>query len=171
MSGREIARTARLVLRELGPDDAAFIVALLNDPDWLRNIGDRKVRTEEDARAYMAAGPAAMIEQHGFGLWAVALVGDPAPIGMCGLIRRATLDDVDLGFAFLPAFRGQGYAAEAAAAAVDVARRRFGLARLVGIVSPDNVASIRLLEKLGMRYERSLELVPGDEVRLFGMAL
>ena len=67
MSGREIARTARLVLRELGPDDAAFIVALLNDPDGLRNIGDRKVRTEEDARAYLAAGPAAMIEQHGFG--------------------------------------------------------------------------------------------------------
>ena len=112
-----------------------------------------------------------MIAQHGFGLWGVARVDDPALIGMCGLIRRANLDDVDIGFAFLPAFRGQGYAAEAAAASVDVARTRFGLRRLVGIVSPSNVASIRLLEKLGMTYERTLELTPGDPVRLFGMAI
>jgi ribosomal-protein-alanine N-acetyltransferase len=171
MSGCEVARTARLVVRELTADDAAFILALLNDPDWLANIGDRKVRTEEDARKYIAAGPAAMIAQHGFGLWAVARIDDAAPIGMCGLIRRTTLEDVDIGFAFLPAFRGRGYAAEAAAASVDVARTRFGLRRLVGIVSPSNAASIRLLEKLGMTYERTLELTPGDPVRLFGMAL
>ena len=168
---REVARTARLVVRELTTDDAAFIVALLNDPDWIRNIGDRKVRTDDDARAYIAAGPAAMVAQHGFGLWGVARTDDPELIGMCGLIRRANLDDVDIGFAFLPAFRGQGYAAEAAAASVEVARARFGLRRLVGIVSPSNVASIRLLEKLGMTYERTLELTPGDPVRLFGMAL
>jgi len=171
VSGREVARTARLILRELDADDAAFIVALLNDPDWIRNIGDRKVRTEDDARAYIAAGPASMIAQHGFGLWGVARIDDPALIGMCGLIRRASLDDVDIGFALLPAFRGHGYAAEAAAATVDVARTRFCVRRLVGIVSPSNVASIRLLEKLGMAYERTLELTPGDPVRLFGMGL
>jgi ribosomal-protein-alanine N-acetyltransferase len=171
MSGREIARTERLVVREITPDDAGFIVALLNDPDWIANIGDRQIRTEDDARAYIAAGPAKMVEQHGFGLWAVERRDEPSPIGMCGLIRRPTLDDVDLGFAFLPAFRGQGYAAEAAAASLDVAKNRFALQRVVGIVSPDNVASIRLLEKLGMRYERTLELTPGDPVRLFAMAL
>ena len=171
MSGREIVRTARLVVRELCPDDAGFIHALLNDPDWLRNIGDRKIRSEQDARAYLAAGPAKMIAEHGFGLWAVTRHDDDEAIGMCGLIKRATLDDVDLGFAFLPAFRGQGYAFEAAAATADVARDRFALRRLVGIVSPANVASIRLLEKLGMQYERTLEMTPGDPVRLYGRAL
>jgi [ribosomal protein S5]-alanine N-acetyltransferase len=154
--------TARLTLRAFTADDAAFIVELLNDPGWLRNIGDRKVRTQDDAREYLRKGAIAHAALHGFALGAVQRRSDGALIGMCGLIRRESLDDVDLGYAFLPAYRGQGYAREAAAAWLHIGFERFGLQRIVAITSVDNAASGRVLEAIGMHFERRMR-VAGHE--------
>ena len=166
--GPLIHDTPRLRLRELTADDAAFIMELVNEPDWLRFIGDRNVHSLEDARGYIARGPGASYAKWGFGLWAVALrgapAGAPAPaqgssgreelIGMCGLIRRDSLPHPDLGFAFLARHRGRGYAREAAAAAVALARERFQLERLLAITDPDNTASQAVLEHVGFVFER-----------------
>lgn len=163
-----ILETDRLSLRRLTLDDAAFILELLNDPDWLRFIGDRHVHSLDEARAYLQNGPLAMYDRSGFGLYAVTLKGHESPIGMCGLIKREGLDDVDLGFAFLPPYRAQGYAYEAAAAMLAYGRREFGLKRIVAITSLDNEKSIRLLERLGFVFEKTTRL-PGDdeELKLF----
>jgi RimJ/RimL family protein N-acetyltransferase len=164
--------TARLVLRRLTLDDADFIVRLLNDAEFLRHIGDRGVRVAADVPHYLEIGPFAMYERHGFGLWHVARKSDGAAIGMCGLLKRDTLPDVDLGYAYLPEFRGQGFAFEAAQATLRHAARKYRLRRVIAAVSADNGASIGLLEKLGMRFERMHFMEPGeDEVRLFGRAL
>jgi RimJ/RimL family protein N-acetyltransferase len=161
--------TERLQLRRLTLDDAAFIVELLNQPSWLLYIGDKGVRTLDDACRYLNEGPLAMYERHGFGLYRVGLKGDDAPIGLCGLIKRDTLEDVDIGFAFLPQYWGQGYAYEAAAATMAHGHRVLGLPRIVAIVSPGNQASIRLLEKLGLQFERTMRLSKeADEVKLYG---
>jgi RimJ/RimL family protein N-acetyltransferase len=163
-----IAATTRLTLREIDTADAPFILTLVNDPAWLRFIGDKNVRTQSDARRYIEAGPAAMYAQRGFGLWLAERREDGVPIGMCGLIKRDALPDIDLGFAFLPAFRGNGYAFEAAQAAIDFAWRRLGLARVVAITAPDNDDSVRLLERLGFRFERMLRLADDAQaVRLY----
>jgi [ribosomal protein S5]-alanine N-acetyltransferase len=155
--------TARLTLRPFLLDDAPFIVELLNDPGWLRYIGDRKVRTQDDARTYLRNGAIAHAAQHGFALGAVERSSDAAPIGMCGLIRREGLDDVDLGYALLPAHRGQGYAREAAAAWLACGFERFGLARIVAITSVDNTASGKVLEAIGMRFERRMRVAGHEE--------
>lgn len=154
--------TARLTLRAFTQGDAAFIVELLNDPDWLRFIGDRKVRSIADAQTYLSNGPIAHETTHGFALGAVQRTGDGALVGMCGLIRREGLDDVDLGYAFLPAYRGQGYAREAAAAWLACGFERHGLRRIVAITAVDNAASGKVLEAIGMRFERRLR-VPGHD--------
>ena len=168
-SARFELKTERLILRELDAEDAGFMLALLNDADFLRNIGDRGVRTLAQARAYTLAGPIASYQQHGFGLWAVRLAHDPTCIGICGLIRRPTLDDVDIGYAFLPEWRGQGYALEASQACMELGRQRFGLRRIVAITSLDNPASARLLEKIGFRFERLIHVSEdAAELRLFG---
>lgn len=165
----EVIQTDRLVLRWLTTEDAGFIRELLNDPDWLRYIGDRGVRTLEDARDYLLQGPIAMYAQVGFGLYRVELRESRVAIGICGLIKRDALKDVDLGFAFLPQYRGQGYAYEAAAATLEYGKRKLGLSRIVAIVSPENHLSIQLLRKLGLRFERKIRLQSGsDEVHLFG---
>ena len=161
-------RSARLQLRELGVDDAGFMLELLNDESFLLNIGDRGVRTLDDAASYILNGAVASYARHGFGLWAVELTETGACIGICGLIRREGLDDVDIGYALLPAWRGQGYALEAARTVMDVATRQFGLRRIVAITSLENPASARLLEKIGLRFERVIRLRDDEEVRLFG---
>jgi len=164
--------TARLSVRRLVADDAPFIVALLNEPSFLENIGDRGVRGLEDARRYLRDGPLSMYEQYGFGLWHVSRRDDGSAIGMCGLLRRDTLPDVDLGYAFFPAFWGQGYALEAAAATLQHGARHHGLRRVLAVVSPGNSGSIRVLEKLGMRFERLHRMDPGEpEVRLYARDL
>ena len=164
----EILSTPRLRLRLLVPDDAPFIHALVNDPDWLRYIGDRNVRTLDDARGYIANGPAAMFERHGHALFAVELREDATPIGICGILKRDYLDAPDLGFAFLPAYRAQGYAREAAAATLAWGLEAHGFERMLATTALDNEASVRLLEKLGFRFERTARM-PGDahDVRLF----
>jgi [ribosomal protein S5]-alanine N-acetyltransferase len=152
-----VLATARLALRRLTVGDAAFIVELVNDPAWLKFIGDKGVRTPDDARNYLATGPIAMYAKHGFGLWRVERTLDGAPVGICGLIKRDSLADVDLGFAFLPAHRGAGYALESARATIEYGRATLGLGRIVAIVTPDNHRSVALLEKAGFRFERALD--------------
>ena len=172
MSGVRVCDTARLVLRRLTLEDAAFILELVNEPGWLRWIGDRNVHSLEDARGYLERGPLRLYDTLGFGFYRVELKADGTPIGICGLIKRNGLDDVDIGFALLERHAGNGYACEAAAAAVRHAREDAGLGRLVAITSLDNARSIALLEKLGMRFERLIRLPDGTEdLRLFGMEL
>jgi len=163
-----VIETQRLTLREIRADDAAFILELVNDPAWLRFIGDKKVKTLEEARGYIERGPRALYARHGFGLWLVEVKAEGVPAGICGLVKRETLADVDIGFAFLPRHRARGYAREAAEATLDYARRVLGLTRIVAIASPDNERSSRLLEKIGLRFEHKLRLaVDADEVALF----
>ena len=156
-----ILDTDRLSLRRLEASDAPFILELLNEPLWLRFIGDKNVRTLDDARGYIANGPGAMYAKHGFGLYRVALHDSDTPIGICGLIKRDTLADVDLGFAFLPQFRAQGYAREAAAAVLDYGRTSLRLKRVVAITLPDNDASTRVLQSVGLRFEQTVQI--GDD--------
>lgn len=165
-----VLTTDRLDLRQLREDDADFIFRLLNDPSWLRFIGDRGVRNLDDARRYIVNGPVAMYEAAGFGLFVVERRGDGAMMGLCGLLKRAGLDDIDIGFAFFPEFGGQGYAFEAARATVDYAFAQHGLRRIVAITAQDNIASIRLLEKLGFVQERNITLPNETEsLRLFAV--
>jgi RimJ/RimL family protein N-acetyltransferase len=170
MSKPSIVETERLQLREITLDDAPFILGMLNDPDWLRFIGDRGVRTLAQARAYILRGPIAMYARYGYGLWLAARKSDLQPIGLCGLLRRDGLDDADLGFAVLPAFRNQGYTLEASAATLRYAREVLRLRKVAGITSIDNQASARVLERLGFMFERTLRL-PGDdeELKLFAI--
>lgn len=144
-----IVDTPRLRLRELHEGDAAFVLALVNDPDFLRHIGDKGVRTPEDARAYLCNGPLASYAAHGFGLWGVEPREGGALLGMSGLLQRDWLDAPDIGYAFLPSARGRGVAREAAEAVLGLARPRFAATRVLAIVNPENVASIRLLEQVG----------------------
>lgn len=164
-----ITTTDRLTLREFVEDDAPFILELLNEPGWIRFIGNRGITNEVEARAYIVKGPVAMYANKGFGLWMVERRNDSAPLGMCGLIKRDTLEDVDIGFAFLARFCGMGYAYEAAAATMHIGKERFKLSRIVGITSPDNVSSIKLLEKIGLAREKAIKLNDGhDETVLMG---
>ena len=160
-----ILTTARLSLRELTEDDADFMLRLLNEPAYWRYIGDRGVRTTADARAYLARGPLASYRRHGFGLWAVTLPAAGPPLGICGLIKREILPDVDLGYAFLTEAWGRGYAYEAAAAVLEYGRRRLGLRRVVAVVDPANDRSIAVLRKLGLRFERPITW-PEDDTPL-----
>lgn len=155
--------TERLRLRHLEQEDAPFILELVNEPSWLRFIGDRGVHDLDDARKFIANGPQKMYAQHGFGLFVVERRAEGVPMGMCGLIRRDTLPDVDIGFAFLPRFWGQGYAHEAAAATLRYARDVLHLARVVAITRPDNAASGKLLERIGLQVEGVIRLEGSDE--------
>ena len=163
--------TDRLDLHELSADsadDAAFILRLLNEPSFIRNIGDRGVRNLDDAAAYLRKGPVASYRNHGFGLYRMDAKASGEPIGMCGLLKRDTLDDADLGYALLPEFCGHGYAVEAATAVLAHARATLGLGRILAITDPANQASMRLLEKLGFRLEKQVRLSEDDiELNLF----
>ena len=168
----QVIQTARLNLRWLADHDAEFILELLNQPSWLEFIGDRGVRNLDDARAYIKNGPLAMIKQHGFGLYLTEIKSSKIPIGLCGLLKRETLQDVDLGFAFHSDYWGQAYAKEAASACVDYARGQLSLERLVAITLSTNQASIALLKAIGMQYEKEISLDNSDEVlQLFAKQL
>ncbi len=156
-----ILETERLQLRRLELGDAEFILRLLNDPSFHRFIGDKGVRTLADAREYLATGPIASYERHGFGLYLVTLSASAAPIGICGLVRREGLADVDVGFAFLPAHWSRGYASEAAGAVLAYGHERLRLGRIVAITAAENRASIAVLEKIGLKFERMITLTEG----------
>jgi RimJ/RimL family protein N-acetyltransferase len=165
-----ILETERLLLRQFSAEDAEFILEQVNEPSFIQNIGDRGVRTLDDARAYISNGPVASYAKNGFGLFLVALKETGESIGMCGLIKRDTLNDVDIGYAFLPKFWGKGYAVEAARSVKAYAKDVIGLKRIVAITDPANEASIRVLEKIGLRFERMVRLSADDiELKLFGI--
>ena len=156
--------TERLILRRLTVDDAEFILTLLNEPSFLRFIGDKKVRNLDDARQYILNGPVASYDRHGFGLNLVELKESHTPIGICGLLKRDELPDPDIGFALLPDFCNKGFAFEAATAVLQDAKPK----RVLAITSLDNDASINLLQRLGFRFEKVTSLSPGGEqVKLF----
>lgn len=152
----------RPVLRPFTLNDAPFILRLLNEPSFLQHIGDKGVRDLEGAKAYLTSGPLASYARHGHGLMAVVLKETGEPIGMCGLLKRDNLDHPDLGYAFLPEFWSKGYAREAAKATLDHGSKELGFQTILAIVSQDNAASIRLLEKLGFAFVR-LEAMYPDE--------
>lgn len=168
MSGVEVLRTERLILRHLTEDDAPFILKLLNEPGFVDNIGDRGVRDLDGARRYITEGQGASYQKYGYGLWASVLRETGEAIGICGLVKRDGLEDADVGYAFLQSSWGKGYAREAAAATLDHARNVIGLAKVVAITKPSNKGSIAVLERIGMKPV-GLIRVPGydDESAYF----
>jgi RimJ/RimL family protein N-acetyltransferase len=164
-----IAETDRLVLRHLGLADAPFLCGLLNEPSWLQNIGDRGVRTSLDAQRYIQDKFIGSYESLGFGMYLVELKGQQTPIGLCGLVRRGYLPGPDIGFANLPQFWGSGYAFEAAGAIMRYSRSGLGLAKLLAIVKPENIRSVKLLDRLGFTQEGECRVPSTDElVTLYG---
>jgi RimJ/RimL family protein N-acetyltransferase len=165
-----VIQTERLVLRQLDLNDAEFILELLNEAAFLRFIGDKGVRTLSDARSYILKGPIDSYGRHGFGLYATCLL-DGTPAGICGLVKRDGLADVDVGFALLSRHRSKGYAVESASAVLAYARRVLRLQRIVAITSPENLVSIAVLEKIGLKFERTIRLAEhSPELKLFGPA-
>jgi [ribosomal protein S5]-alanine N-acetyltransferase len=166
-----VLESERLVLREFHLDDAEFILQLVNESAFLRFIGDKGVRTLADARDYLLKGPIDSYRRFGFGLYLASLRADGTPIGMCGLVKREGLADVDVGFALRSLYRSRGYAVEAAAAVLDYGKRTLNLGRIVAIANPDNHASIAVLEKIGLSFERMVRLsADAVELKLFGPA-
>jgi len=158
----------RLWLRKVDDADAPFILRLLNEPSWIQYIGDRGVRTLDDARRYIHEGPRRMYDAYGLGLFAVTLRGGGPPLGLCGLLQRPELQHPDLGFAFLPEAWGQGFAFEAAAAVLREADAEGRHRRILAIVSPGNDRSVHLLGKAGFAAEGTVTLKPdGEELLLF----
>jgi RimJ/RimL family protein N-acetyltransferase len=146
-------QTERLQLRNLAVSDAPFILQLLNEPSFLHYIGDKGVRTIDDAKQYILNGPIASYKEHGFGLYIVELKTGPTPIGMCGLIKRTELPEPDIGFAFMPDYWSRGFAFESALAVINYAVDVLQLKRILAITSPDNEPSAKLLTKLGLEYQ------------------
>jgi RimJ/RimL family protein N-acetyltransferase len=164
-----VIETDRLRLRRLAINDAEFILRVLNEPSFIENIGDKGVRTLEEASLYILNGPVASYEKFGFGLYLVETKDAGLAVGMCGLSKREALEDVDIGYAFLPEFWSKGYALESASAVMAYARDELGLKRIVAITSLDNQRSIRLLEKIGFRFEKLTRLSDNEpEIKLFG---
>jgi RimJ/RimL family protein N-acetyltransferase len=165
-----IIESNRLLLREMTVDDAAFILDLLNQPSFIQFIGDRGVRTLDDARQFILTRYIALYRRLGFGLYLTLLREGQIPIGICGLIKRDGLDDVDVGYAFLPQYWSQGYASESVSAVLEYAKNTLGIRRILGITTPDNTGSIRVLEKAGLKFERIIQL-PGEQTKLKLFAL
>jgi [ribosomal protein S5]-alanine N-acetyltransferase len=169
---KNIMITERLLIRKLTFDDSRFIVKLLNSPGWLRYIGDRGVKTEEDAKVYLQNGPLLSYEENGFGLYLVGLLETGEPIGMCGILKRDSLVHPDLGYSLLPEFTGKGYAYEAANAVVLYAREQLRIKTLLAITMPENATSIKLLEKVGMKYNGVVKSPDGkDNLNLYKLEL
>lgn len=164
----KVLETNRLVLRRLSVDDAEFILGHLNDPSFHRYIGDRGVRTVEQARQYVVDRVMASYERFGFGIYMVELKDTREQIGTCGLVKREEMEDVEVGFALLPQYWSNGYALEAAQAVMEYGHQELGLSRIVAIVNPGNSRSFKLLEKIGLKFERMIRLSAGDsEIELF----
>lgn len=167
-----VLETERLRLRHFSVDDAGFILRLLNEPSFIENVNDKGIRTLDGARAYLCDGPMASYAKYGFGLNRVEIKESGVPIGMCGLLKRDSLDDAEVGYAFLPEFWSKGYAIESTSAVVADARRTFGLTRLLAVTNAGNDASIRVLEKIGFRFEKMLKLFADEpEIKLFAYDL
>lgn len=153
-----ILETTRLKLREFTLADKLFIIELVNSRGWIKFIGDRNIKTEAQAEAYLENGPINSYKKYGFGLSLVELKDSSQPIGMCGLLKRADLDHPDIGFAFLPEFTGKGYAHEMAAATLSHAKNVLNHELILAITLPENESSIKLLEKIGMTLSKPIRL-------------
>lgn len=164
-----VLETDRLVLRRFTLDDAEFILRLVNEPSWLRYIGDKHVRNLDDARNYLRTGPLHMYEHYGFGMYLVELKDGGVAVGSCGLLKRDSLPEPDIGYAFLPEHWGKGYALEAASAVLKYGHREHRLPRILAITSPDNDRSIKILHGCGMHFKRMIEMAEHDEVKLFAL--
>jgi RimJ/RimL family protein N-acetyltransferase len=163
-----VLETNRLLLKHFTLDDAAFILRLLNEPSFIQNVGDKGVRTLEQASGYLIEGPIKSYQIHGHGLYLVALKESLQPIGMCGLLKRDQFDDVDLGYAFLPEFWSKGFAHESASAVLKFGLNVLRRTKILAIVSPGNAASIKVLKKLGFAFSKYVQISPEDsEVALY----
>jgi len=162
-----IVETKRLVVRELAEYDAEFIFELLNTPSFIKYIGDRSVRSVDDARTFIETRYRQSYRDHGYGLFAVDLKSDGTPIGMCGFVRRDSLPGPDIGFAFLPEHERKGYGFESALAVMKYGRDTLGFTELYAITSLDNDASGRLLTKLGFEFSKLIETPEGETIKLF----
>jgi [ribosomal protein S5]-alanine N-acetyltransferase len=163
-----VIETERLILRKFTVDDAAFMLELLNTPDWLRFIGDRNVRTLEQAEQYLLNGYMKSYQNYGFGFYVVVIKATQELIGICGIVKREGLEDVDIGFAFFQQFMGKGYGYESASAVLNYALNDLKIKRIVAIVDPENVVSIGLIKKIGMQFEKMIQVSPKDiELMLF----
>jgi len=164
-----VLETDRLLLRHFTLDDADFILRLVNDPAFIANIGDRGIRTRDDAATYLTDGPIASYAQHGHGLYLVALKESSEAIGICGLLKRIQFPDIDVGYAFLPEFWSRGFALESATAVVGHARDVLHVNRVIALVSPENARSIKLLEKLGFEFSELRQMRPdGPPTAIYG---
>lgn len=162
----KVLETERLVLRRISVDDAEFVLDLLNQPSFVKYVGDRNVTTIEEAREYILSRLVVSYEKFGYGLYLVELKQNKAPIGICGLVKRDTLPDADIGFALLPDYCSQGFAFESAQAVVDYAKEVLKLKRLLAITTKNNENSEKLLNKIGLKFERLIR-VDEDELKLF----
>lgn len=162
--------TERLILSQLSYDDSDFILELLNEPAFKKYIGDRGVRTLEDAAGYLRNGPMDSYERHGFGLYRVRRKTDRASVGMCGLVKRDNFEYPDLGFAFLERHWANGFAYESSCATIEHARKELGLTHVIAVANADNDSSVRLLGKLGFRYERMV-CMPGETTEICRFSL
>jgi RimJ/RimL family protein N-acetyltransferase len=173
MPGAEFRlQTERLCMRRVTLSDAGLMLAVWNDPAFIRYVGDRGIRTPAQAHEALQQGAFKLYEQYGYGPYRVALASDDTEIGICGLFRRDGFDEPDIGYSVLPPFCGRGYAFEAASAVLEYARTKLGLTRVTAFISPQNAASIGLAAKLGLRYERKARLSGDDvDVGLYGMVL
>ena len=156
--------TSRLRIRWLRPGDAQFIYELVNDPAWLCCIGNRHVSNLDDAITYIETGPGKMYRNLGFGLNHVSIKENDTAVGICGLLKRETLADVEIGFALLSRFRRQGFAFETASAVLDTARRDHDISRVVAILTADNKVSARLIGKLGFKFQDSLRREQNSDI-------
>lgn len=166
-----ILETDRLLLRELNLGDVPFILSLLNSPGWLKYIGDRGVKNEEQAKDYLLKGPLKSYKENGFGLYLVEERISNLPIGLCGLLKRETLENPDLGFAFLSDYMGKGFALEAANAVLEYTKSELKMPTILAIVLPNNQPSIKLLEKLGFQYQKTIQVKEGEDLSLFQVNL
>lgn len=165
-----VLETERLQLSRLSYDDCEFIVELVNEPSFKRYIGDKNVKSHDDARRYLREGPIGNYEQFGYGLFLVNLRDTEIPAGICGLVKREEFDDPDIGFAFLKRHRENGYASESAKAVLEYGFETLKLRRIIALADPDNEPSIRLLEKLGFVNERAVRMPEDDhDINLFSI--
>lgn len=171
-----LIETERLTLRQLTLKDAPFIFRLVNEPSWLDNIGDKHIHSIKDAENYIEHGPLKSYRENGFGLYLIELKlaidlrmqassdqTKPTPIGLCGLVKRDELDDPDIGYALVPDYWGTGFASEAAKAIFDYSSISLRIKRVVGITSMDNKSSIRVLTKIGLKFDKLIDLPGYDQ--------
>ncbi len=163
-----LLETERLIIRKLTLDDASFFFELVNDPDWIRFIGDRNVQTIDDAKDYLQNRIFKSYEDSGFGFYAVVLKSTNEVVGITGFVDRDELEDVDVGFAFLPKGRGKGYAFESTQALMEYGIKTLKFKKVLAIANNDNERSHNLLKKLGFVFEKYVKLYDEeDEISLF----